>query len=188
LVRAEFAQDDADAWLAFRPELPLLAVVGVFGPGRVVPVFPPDNLLPVRFLANTVDPSSQTYPFYLPLSNPYREYSNGGKTYRIWRFRPGQRVLLHVPVEPFQDVFVLPAQAVVREGAEVYVFRENGDFLERRPVQVLHADRRHVVIANDGGISAGNRLAHNAAAQLNFALKAQAAGGEEHGHHHHHDH
>ena len=95
-------------------------------------------------------------------------------------------MLLHVPVERFDDVFVLPAEAVVREGAETYVFRQNGDFFERKPVRVLHADRRAAVLAADGSISPGNYVTHNAAAQMNFALKAQAAGGEDGGHHHHH--
>ena len=185
-VRAEFAADETAAWLSARRELPALVLARLLQPGSLVPLFPPDGLLQIGFLANTVDPASQTYPFYLPLTNQYREYVSAGKTYRIWRYRPGQRVLLHVPVERFDDVFVLPAEAVVREGAEVYVFRQNGDFFERRPVRLLHLDRRHAVIANDGSISPGNHIAHNAAAQLNFALKAQSAEGE--GHEHHHDH
>jgi multidrug efflux pump subunit AcrA (membrane-fusion protein) len=185
-VQADFAQDEAEAWLPFRRELPVLALAGLVQRSSVVPLFPPDGLLPISFLANTVDPGSQTYPFYLPLTNPYREYVNAGKTYRIWRFRPGQRVQLHVPVERFEEVFVLPAEAVVREGAEAYVFRQNGDFFERKPVHLVHLDRHHAVIANDGSISPVNFLAHTAAAQLNFALKAQSAGGDEGGHHHHH--
>jgi multidrug efflux pump subunit AcrA (membrane-fusion protein) len=180
-VRAEFPQDDAEAWLGFRPELPVLALTALLQPGCVAPLLPPDGPLPIRFLANTVDPASQTYPFYLPLNNQFREYVNAGKTYRIWRYRPGQRVLLHVPVEFFTDVFVLPAEAVVHEGVEVYVFRQNGDVFERRPVRLLHADRRFAVLANDGSISPGNFIAHNAAAQLNFALKAQS-GDDPHDH------
>lgn len=184
LVRAEFPPDESGTWLASRPELAALVLAGLCQPGCVVPLVW-EELLPIRFLANTVDPASQTYPFYLALTNPYREHASGGKTYRTWRYRPGQRVLLHVPVEEFHEVFVLPASAVVRKGAETYVFRQDDDHFERKPVHVVHSDRRFVVLANDGSVRAGDQLAHNAAAQLNFALKAQAA---ESGDHHHHDH
>src|SRR5262249_39042948 len=79
--------------------------------------------LAVQYVANALDPASQTFPFYIPLANQYREYSAAGKTYRIWRYRPGQRVRLGVRVQEVKDVFVLPAAAVVREGADAYVFR-----------------------------------------------------------------
>ncbi len=141
--------------------------------------------LKIQFLAATIDAASQTFPFYLSLPNQHRAYQRGDRTYRVWRFRPGQRVRLHVQVEQFQDVFVLPAAAVVREGPEAYLFRANGDALERKPVHILFDDRDQVVLANDGSIVAGNHIAQNGAAQLNRVLKAQAAGGEEHGHDHH---
>lgn len=160
-VRAEFAEEVADHWPALTEPLK------------------------IRFLGNRVDPASQTIPVYAPLANPFREYSEGGKTFRLWRFRPGERVRLQVPVERFADVFVLPAAAVVREGPEAFVFRANGDAFDRKPVHVLFEDRQNVVIANDGSISAGNYIARNGAAQLNRVLKAQASGGGGHDHHDH---
>jgi biotin carboxyl carrier protein len=144
----------------------------------------------ILYLGNRVDPASQTVPVYLPLVNQFREHPGEGRIFRVWRFRPGQRVRLEVPVEEFTRVFVLPIEAVVREGPEVYAFRQNGEAFDRKPVHVLHQDRRNVVIANDGSLFEGNVVAINAASQLNRALKAKSAGGEEHGHdhHHHHDH
>lgn len=137
----------------------------------------------IRFLANRVDPNSQTLPVYAPLVNQHLEYTEDGQTYRIWRYRPGQRVRLYVPVEQFPDVFVLPTEAVAREGPDAYVFRANGDVFDRKSVQVLYEDRQNVVLANDGSISAGNYVAFNGAAQLNRVLKAKSAGGEGgHGH------
>jgi biotin carboxyl carrier protein len=114
--------------------------------------------------------------FYLPLVNQSRSYEKDGRTFVVWRFRPGQRVRLHVPVEEFKDVFVLPAGAVVLEGAEAYVFRQNGDLFDRWPVHVLYEDRANVVVANDGSISPGTYLAQGAAAALNRILKAQNSG------------
>lgn len=187
LVRAEFSPDEGADWLPFRAELPALALAGLLRWPLGMPLLPPDGLLPIRFLANTVDPANQTFAFYMPLSNQYREYVSAGQTYRIWRFRPGQRVLLHVPVEQLEGVFVLPAEAVIREGAEMFVFRQKGDSFERQAVHVLHRDRRWAVLANDGSVSPGANLVHSAAAPLNLALKSQAASGDG-GSDHHHDH
>lgn len=143
----------------------------------------------IQYLGNRVDPASQTVPLYLPLVNQYREHQGEGRVFRVWRFRPGQRVRLETPVEQFERVFVVPVEAVVREGPECFVFRQNGDAFDRKPVHVMYEDRRAVVIANDGSLFEGNVVALNGASQLNRALKAKAAGGDEHGHdHHHHEH
>lgn len=141
--------------------------------------------LKIRFLANTVEPASQTFPFYVPLANQHRDYRSGGKTYRVWRFRPGQRLRLRVPVERLDGVFVLPAAALARDGVEAYVFRRNGEVFEPRPVHVLHEDESEVVVANDGSLTSGSHIAHGGATALLRALRAQAAGGDGHGHDHH---
>jgi cobalt-zinc-cadmium efflux system membrane fusion protein len=143
----------------------------------------------ILYLGNRVDPASQTVPVYLPLVNQFREHQGEGRVFRVWRFRPGQRVRLEVPVEQFTRVFVLPVEAVVRDGPEVYAFRQNGEAFDRKPVHVMYEDRRNVVIANDGSLFEGNVIAMNGASQLHRALKAKTAGGGEHGHdHHHHEH
>ena len=63
-----------------------------------------------------------------------------------------------MPVEKYEDVFVVPAAAVVRDGPEAYVFRQNGDLFKQLPVHVLHEDRQSIVIANDGSIPARELL------------------------------
>ncbi len=152
-VRVEFAEDNARHWPA------------------------PPQEFHIHHLANMVDPGHRTFAFYLPLTNPVRSYERDGKTFLLWRFRPGQRVRLYVPVEQFTDVLVLPVEAVVREGPEAYVFRQNGDLFDRRPVHVLYEDRLHIVLANDGSVPPGIYLAQSAAASLNRVLKAQNASG-----------
>ena len=96
-------------------------------------------------------------------------------------------MLLKVAVAQLPDVFVLPTAAVVREGADAYVFRQNGSSFDRKAVHVLLEDTDVVVIENDGSIIPGNYIAHNAAVALNRALKASQAegGGGEHDHHGH---
>ena len=130
---------------------------------------------------------SRTFDFFIPLANQSRSYEKEGRTFVVWRFRPGQRVRLHVPVEEFKDAIVLPVAALVREGPEAYVFRQNGDLFDRRPVRVLHEDRLSIVLANDGSVSPGWFLAQSGAASLNRVLKAQAASGVPAGVHVHAD-
>jgi cobalt-zinc-cadmium efflux system membrane fusion protein len=152
-IQVEFAEDDVQHW----PDL--------------------KQTFQIRHLANAIDPVSRTFDFFIPLTNQSRAYEKAGQTFVVWRFRPGQRVRLQVPLEEFKDVIVLPAAAVVREGPEAFVFRQNGDLFNRIPVHVLHEDRLSIVIANDGSVTPGLYVAQNSAASLNRVLKAQAASG-----------
>ena len=136
-----------------------------------------DQSFEIRYLSNTIDQASRTFDFFISLANQSRAYQKSGETFIVWRFRPGQRVRLHVPVEELTDVLVLPSAAIVREGPEAYVFQQNGDLFNRIPVQVLHEDRLNIVVANDGSITPGLYLAQGSAASLNRVLKAQAASG-----------
>lgn len=149
--------------------------------------------LVVHHLANEVDPVNRTFPFYLSIDNESRTLMRDGKTFLAWRFRPGQRVRLRLPVErlatkrangTLADPFVLPAGAVTREGAEAFVFVQAGDVYIRKPVRVLYEDRADVVIANDGNISRAEMIVKNQAAALNRAIKAAAGGHEGHSHEH----
>lgn len=137
-------------------------------------------------LSHTVNPVTRTFPFYLSLDNQPRPTSKDAPAHQ-WRFRPGQRVRLRVPVQEVGDaVLVLPAGAVVREGAEAFAFVQNGDLFVRKAVRVLHEDRTAVVLANDGSLPGGAFVVKNQAAALNRALKAAANEGG--GHHHDHEH
>ncbi|MFO0806299.1 MAG: efflux RND transporter periplasmic adaptor subunit [Gemmataceae bacterium] len=167
-IRAEFTDEVAGAWPAQEP-------------------------LVVHHLANQVDPAARTFGFYLPLENQRRSFTRDDKTYFVWRYRPGQRVRLRVPVEKLVTLaadgtevlpFVLPAGAVAREGGESYVFVQSGDVFIRKAVRVLYEDRRDAVIANDGSITEAEFVVRNNAAALNRALKASAGGHEGHDHDH----
>jgi multidrug efflux pump subunit AcrA (membrane-fusion protein) len=165
-VSAEFDQGDGGDW-------PALA----------------EGLEP-RFFGNKVDAETQTVVFYIHLPNQFVEHGSPGKTYRQWRFRPGQRATVLVPVRKLTDVLVVPAEAVAREGPEAFVFRKcHGDEWDRIGVTVLHEDARVAVLKLDEQLTNPRRpVALNRAAQLNWMLRA-AKGGEEGGHdHHHHDH
>ena len=162
-IEVEFAEDGAESW----PEL--------------------QQTFRIRHLSNAIDKNNRTFDFFVPLENQSRTFEKQAKLFLVWRFRPGQRARIHVPVEKFEDVFVLPSEAVVREGPEAYVFRQNGDLFKQIPVHVLHEDRRLIVIANDGSITSGAFLAQGSAASLNRVLKSQSASGKEPGVHVHAD-
>lgn len=131
----------------------------------------------LEHIANSIDPASRTFGFYLPLVNQWRPIHQDESARLIWRFRPGDRVRIFVAVERWEAVFVLPTAAVVREAGEAFVFRQNGDLFDRISVQVLHEDSRHVIIANDGKLKRHSYIAQNVAASLNRILKAQLASG-----------
>lgn len=152
-IEVVFSEDDASDWPAI------------------------EQRFEIRHLSNTVDVESRTLNFFVPLQNQSRRYEKDGATYVVWRFRPGQRARLRVPVEQIENVFVVPLEAVVHEGPEAYVFQQNGDLFKRLSVHVIHESRSEAVIANDGSVAATRYLAQGSAASLNRALKAQAASG-----------
>ncbi|MBB02365.1 MAG: hypothetical protein CMJ47_06945 [Planctomyces sp.] len=166
---------------------------------------------------NHVDEVTQTVRFFVELPNEIAQTSTeDGRQFDQWRFRPGQRLHLRLPVEQWTDQITLPTDAVVVDGPNVFVFAEHNHeeeaaarltkettatespsqeheedhdvFIEFEPVPVrlLHRDDKTVVIANDGQLHDGERVALNNAYKLYLAMKMQAGGGG--GHHHHHDH
>ena len=128
----------------------------------------------IRQVASVIDPDTRTFRFVLPLENESRAIGGGDRSRLLWRFRPGQRVRLRVRVEKLDNVFVLPADAVVHEGGEAYVFRRSGDTFTRKPVHVVYQDSREAVVANDGSVLPGVYVAQTGAAALNRMVKAQA--------------
>lgn len=144
--------------------------------------------LKIVYVANEVDRRSRALHFYVELPNePAGESKTAdGREFITWRYKPGQRMQLRVPVEMFQDVIVLPVDAVAEEGAEFYVFVQSGGRFQRRPVHVMHRDQFEAVIAYDGSLYPGDVVAVNSAHQLLLALKKKAGeGGGGHGHAHH---
>jgi multidrug efflux pump subunit AcrA (membrane-fusion protein) len=139
---------------------------------------PPPKELFIQYVGNTIDTQTRTFGFHLVLKNQWQTFEHDGRRGLLWRFRPGDRVRLKVAVEKFENVLVLPQAAVVREGPEAYVFRQNGDLFDRRSVHVIAEDRTSVVLANDGSLRPRAYIAQNAAASLNRVLKAQVASGQ----------
>jgi len=144
--------------------------------------------LKLLYLADHVDPQSRAFRFYLRLPNQVAldQTDSGGIRFLDWRFKPGQRMELRVPVEEWTNQIVLPVEAVVDEGAETYVYQQNGDHFDRVPVHVEYRDQRSVVIANDGAVFPGDVVAARGAYQMHLALKNKSGGGvDPHAGHNH---
>lgn len=144
--------------------------------------------LKIVFVDNEVEPESRALRFYVSLPNEtvYSSTSEEGHRFLTWRYKPGQRMQLYVPVEQWSDRIVLPVDAVATEGVENYIFQQNGDHFDRVPVQVEYQDQFTTVIANDGAVFPGDVVATSGAHQLQMALKNKAGGGvDPHAGHNH---
>ena len=133
----------------------------------------------LSFVASEIDPDSRTLKFYVDLPNEIlRDTKNAaGRRFLTWRFKPGQRLQLRVPVEVLPNQIVLPLDAVANEGAESFVFQRKGkQRFDRIPVHVLHRDQTSVVVANDGAIFPGDVVALRGAHQLQMAVKNKSGG------------
>jgi multidrug efflux pump subunit AcrA (membrane-fusion protein) len=134
--------------------------------------------LTVFYIADHVEPESRALRFYLSLPNRLdRDDEQGGRRFVTWHFRPGQRMEVKIPIgEPWSDQIVLPPEAVVTEGADVFVFEQEGDHFHRVAVHVLYRDKDAVVIENDGSLI-GATLAMSGAYQMHLAIKNKLGGG-----------
>jgi cobalt-zinc-cadmium efflux system membrane fusion protein len=144
--------------------------------------------LPIIRLSNEIDTDSRTLHFYVGLPNTIDSLTDtkDGNQFVGWRYRPGQRLQLEVPIEEWPNEIVLPVEAVTKEGAEFYAFHQNGNHFDRVAVHVKHRDQSMVVIANDGALFPGDVVAWRCAHQMQMALKNKSgAGADPHAGHTH---
>ncbi|MCO8121644.1 efflux RND transporter periplasmic adaptor subunit [Stieleria sp. TO1_6] len=133
--------------------------------------------LRVIYIGNEIGRDSRSLPFYVGLDNePERSEQRGGKQYVSWRYKPGQRLTVRLPIAQIDNAIVVPKNAVAEEGPERYLFVENGDHFDRVPVQVLARDSVNVAIKNDGQVWPGQTIAVTGAHQLQMALKNKSGG------------
>jgi len=122
-IRGQAFENEVDSILALaqgeRSDWPVTAEFGIEGKEKQ------RTGLTVRHVDNHVDPETQTFLFYVPLPNEVVSDSVGpqGRRYRTWRFKPGQRVHLLIPVAKYEQQIKLPLAAVVQEGPDAFVFR-----------------------------------------------------------------
>lgn len=137
---------------------------------------------------NEVERESRALKFYVLLPNTLvrNELTADGHRFIGWRYKPGQRVEVRVPVERWERRIVLPAEALIEEGPERYVYQEVQGKFRRRPVHVEYRDQRQAVIESDGTLFPGDQVAVKGAYQIHLAIKNKAGGGPDpHAGHHH---
>jgi multidrug efflux pump subunit AcrA (membrane-fusion protein) len=129
--------------------------------------------LSLAFVASAVDPQSRTLSFFVNLPNTKLrdQKTPDGQRFVTWKYRVGQRLEVRVPVEAWEQQIVLPVDAAVKDGADWFVFQQNGDHFDRVPVHVKYRDQRYVVIENDGAIYPGDVIALRSAHQMQMAIK-----------------
>jgi len=134
--------------------------------------------LKILSMADAGDRESRAFVFQVQLSNKLirDRRTPDGRRFCSWRFKPGQRMELLVPVERWTDRIVLPRNAVVQDGAESFVFEENDGHFDSRAVRVEYRDGYSTVVANDGALTLGKNVVVAGAYQLHLALKNKAAG------------
>jgi hypothetical protein len=123
---------------------------------------------------------------YVPVDNlPLFVREDGaGSRFRTWSLREGQKYELRVPVDVFTNEFVFPSDAVVDDGPDRVVFRQNGDAFDRIPVEIRYQDHEFVVVRATADIFPGNPIVTQGAFALSLALRARGdigAGGTGHG-------
>ena len=144
--------------------------------------------LRILYVENQIEVDSRALKFYLRLRNELvrNETTTDGHRFIAWRYKPGQRVQVLVPVQLWKNQIVLPVEAVIREGAEWFVYQKAGDRFDRRSVHVEYRDQRHAVIETDGTLFPGDVVAGKGAYQIHLALKNKINGGvDSHAGHHH---
>lgn len=182
---AGFERDSARLTAAVEKQLPIAAIVETDnGPERI------ENLR-IEYVENHVEHESRALRFFVALPNEVvrDETTAQGQRFIAWRFRPGQHVELEVPVERQPDVLVVPTAAVIQDGVENFVYKqepEEPDHFARQAVQVVARDKREVVLARDGSLKPGETIAVQGAYQIHLALKNRNGGGGGEEHHHHH--
>jgi len=135
----------------------------------------------LRSIDNRIDPTRGTLFGYVDLQNRFTVHEVNGETnprrYVQWHFKPGQRGELSIEHEPLLNCIVLPVDAVARDLQEFSVFEWVGMEDDRKiwrktPVHVLYQTRDVVVIANDGSLHPGDKVATRGASFILAALDA----------------
>ncbi len=120
---------------------------------------------------------------------------HGKRRYIQWHFKPGQRCELSIEYEPLPNCIVLPIDAVAKDLQEMCVFEwagREGDaqIWRKKPVHLIYRTKDVVILANDGSILPGAKVATKGASFILAALEAAnqknaGGGGVQHGDHVH---
>lgn len=177
-----FEADLAEVRQASRDNLP----VTLYFPAEQRTV--PD--LRIAAVEGTLDGANRVTHFLVPFPNQlFSEKTVDGARYLDWENRVGARVQILVATDRAERRFVIPNQALVREGGREAVFLQEGDAFHRVFVEVESVNAGQAVLPIDCGLKEGDRVVVVGALQLKLALQQQggegsATDGSDHGHQH----
>lgn len=141
----------------------------------------------ILYVSNHVEADSRALPFFMSLENILvQDTERDGHRFIGWRYRPGQRMNVRVPVELWERRIVLPREAVIEDGPEAYIFkREAENHFKRLPVHVEYRDSNWVVLQRNNSLVRRD-IVIVGAYELHLELKAKAGGPvtAHHGHSH----
>ncbi len=94
--------------------------------------------------------------------------------------------MVRIPMETFEGVFVLPADAVTDEGPDKVVFIQDGDSFKPAKVVIRYQDDEVVVLdSGQSELFPGDSVVVRGAFALGFALKAGSGSIDPHAGHQH---
>ncbi len=167
-----FPQDAPGIIKAFENRTPVKAVIDGSTNGHLA------EGLQIIHVSPHVDMETRALTFHVLLPNELvSDVRSQGRRFIAWRFRPGQRAEVYVPVEQWKDRIVLPKDAVVVDGPQRFVYVKHGNHFEPREVHVEYSDQRTVVVANDGALKLGETIVLKGAYQVHLALRRKQSGG-----------
>jgi len=128
----------------------------------------------VRTMGRTVDPDKRTVHLWIEVPNPQGQ------------LLPEMFATVTLITQAATDALAVPLQAILTEGAEQFVFVENGDTYVRQSVVLGLKDDRYVEIRD--GLFPGDRIVVRGGYELNAVRTVaaqQAQGGDGHAGHTH---
>lgn len=180
LLRSEPVGGEAPIILnALKQKLSLEAVPVVEGSGPTLKDLKIQNL--------ATDEETKTVVALIPASNEQLSTSESERgKYRTWQLREGQKYMLRVPISKFENVIVLPSDAVTEEGSDKVVFIEDGESFKSAKVAILYQDHEYAVIdSKTSEIFAGDPVVQGGAFALGLAMKAGTGAVDSHAGHQH---
>ena len=95
-----------------------------------------------------------------------------GTRYVSWDLIEGMRFYSEIPVDIYEDIYVVPASSVVNSGPDkVILVREGKQFSERKVV-VLHSNNEVAILSKESDFVAGEPVVVKGAFEVQQAIQA----------------
>ena len=132
----------------------------------------------VAYISNHAQESTNTFPFFVYLNNEVTNPSAAESTprYLAWKWKPGQLGHIKIPNKNFEQMIVVPRDAIAEDGVSKFVFKWNGEVMhdhgeeeeedpdhehpdeyEPLEVNVVFMDQKFAVIDPTGRLKPGRK-------------------------------